>query len=104
MQSVNSPASDHRLGNEAHTTDRLVETGKNVASQVRKQTEGMMDQTIETAKQYPYATLFMTAAVAFAFGALWKAGTQPRRFTMDDWLNQLPRLPDAADKLRSYWR
>lgn len=104
MQSVNSPTSDHRLGNEAHASDRIVEAGKNIASTVRNQTEHVMDQTVQTAKQYPYATLLVTAAVAFACGALWKAGTQPRRTTMDDWLGQLPRLPDAADKLRSYWR
>ncbi|MFK5143402.1 hypothetical protein ACI4A9_28275, partial [Klebsiella pneumoniae] len=66
--------------------------------------EEVMDQTVQTAKQYPYATLAVTAAVAFAFGALWKAGSQPRRSTVDEGLGQLPRLPDAADKLRSYWR
>jgi len=84
------------------------------------QSEGIMDQVSETArdvgdravgiaeelavaiKERPYTTLAIAAGLAFAAGAVWKLGRQqPSR--MESLFAQLPELPSRRS-LERFWR
>ena len=84
------------------------------------QSEGIMDQVSETArdvgdravgiaeelavaiKERPYTTLAIAAGLAFAAGAVWKLGRQqPSR--MESLFAKLPELPSRRS-LERFWR
>lgn len=57
----------------------------------------------EMAKKNPFTTIAIAAGLAFAVGALWKAGRPSPQSHMDALRSRLPDLP-SAKQLRAYWR
>lgn len=57
----------------------------------------------EMAKKNPFATIAIAAGLAFAVGALWKAGRPSPQSPMDALRSRLNELP-SAKQLRAHWR
>jgi hypothetical protein len=66
------------------------------------ETEHTAETVMTTVKEYPMTTLAVAAGLAFAVGALWKAG-RPRQTRLEALQARLPDLPSAR-QIRSYWR
>jgi hypothetical protein len=72
------------------------------AAEAGQQIERAATSVVATAKEYPMTTLAVAAGLAFAVGALWKAGrSQPSRW--DALQARMPDIPTAR-QLKSYWR
>jgi hypothetical protein len=57
----------------------------------------------EMVKKNPVTTIAIAAGLAFAVGALWKAGRSSPPSHLDALRSRLPDLP-SAKQLRAYWR
>lgn len=57
----------------------------------------------EMVKKNPFTTIAIAAGLAFAVGALWKAGRPSPQSHLDALRSRLNELP-SAKQLRAYWR
>lgn len=75
---------------------------KSMTEEAVDQIEHAAGTVVSTVKKYPVTTLAIAAGLAFAVGALWKAG-RPRPSRWDALQAHLPDMP-TAKQLKSYWR
>ena len=63
----------------------------------------LASEITEMVKKNPFTTIAIAAGLAFAVGALWKAGRPSPPSQLDSLRSRLNDLP-SAKQLRAYWR
>lgn len=96
-----------RSGEYTGATDQVADTARRVSDRAREYGEQALERTEEAAKsardivlEHPFATIAITAGVAFAIGALWKVGSSRRQSTYD---RLFARLNDLQSQIPRGW-
>lgn len=99
---------------EAHN-EGLIKQAGDMASNVKNavsdemghlggQAQEVAGDLAQAAKDHPYATMAIAAGLAFAVGALWKAGSSRQPSQIDALLARMPDLPSRNQLWPRSWR
>ena len=96
--------SDYRTVEDRRNTEGIMDQATETARDIGERASGVASDITSAIRERPYTTLAVAAGLAFAAGALWKLGHRREPTPWETLASKIPDMPNAPDWLRRYYR